>query len=178
MNTFVLIALIAISSSKADEPSYEAEQIFPPVEAQTHAPGIVECSNGDLIASWYGDVRPNDSGVFGSRKRRGETAWDASFVMADRPGFPDCNTAMNIDGRGRLWLFWPTILADSWESSLLNYQVATNDSGTRPAKVGPRRGDLTQAGRLQRRRRFDCSGRVKSIRLEERSWGRAARRRN
>ncbi len=86
----------------------------------------MECSNGDLIASWYGDVRPNDSAVFGARKRHGETAWDAPFVMANRPGFPDCNTAMNIDRRGRLWLFWPTILASSWESSLLNYQIATD----------------------------------------------------
>ena len=89
-------------------------------------PGIVECSNGDLIASWYGDTHPNDSAVQGARKRRGMAAWDAPFVLADRPGFPDCNTAMNIDGRGRLWLFWPTILGGSWESSLLNYQVATN----------------------------------------------------
>jgi len=134
MNTFVLIAIVAILSSKTDEPNYEAEQVFSPVEAQTHAPGIVECSNGDLIASWYGDVRPNDSAVFGARKRRGEMVWDAPFVMADRPGFPDCNTAMNIDGRGRLWLFWPTILASSWESSLLNYQVATNYSEPGPPK--------------------------------------------
>jgi predicted neuraminidase len=86
----------------------------------------VECSNGDLIASWYGDLRPGDSAVLGARKRHGQTAWDAQFLMADRPGFPDCNTAMSIDGRGRLWLFWPTIIGGSWETSLLNYQVATS----------------------------------------------------
>jgi hypothetical protein len=51
MNTFVSIMLFAISSAWADQPHYEAEQIFVPVVAQTHAPGIVECSNGDLIAS-------------------------------------------------------------------------------------------------------------------------------
>jgi hypothetical protein len=134
MNAFVLIALVAISSSQTDEPIYEAEQIFAPVEAQTHAPGIVECSNGDLIASWYADVRPRDSAVVGARKRRGEMAWGAPSVMADRPGFPDCNTAMNIDRRGRLWLFWPTILGNSWESALLNYQVATNYSEPGPPK--------------------------------------------
>ena len=60
--------------------------------------------------------------------------------MADRPGFPDCNTAMNIDGRGRLWLFWPTIIGGSWESALLNYQVATNLPGARPAESGTARG--------------------------------------
>ena len=134
MNAFVLIALVAISSSQTDEPIYEAEQIFAPVEAQTHAPGIVECSNGDLIASWYADVRPGDSAVVGARKRPGEMAWGAPSVMADRPGFPDCNTAMNIDRRGRLWLFWPTILGNSWESALLNYQVATNYSEPGPPK--------------------------------------------
>ncbi len=126
MNSFVLIALTAISFSRSDVPVHEAEQIFPPVEEQTHAPGIVECSNGDLIASWYGDVSPGDSAVFGARKRQGETVWSRPFVMADRPRFPDCNTAMSIDGRGRLWLFWPTIVGGSWESAILNYQVGSD----------------------------------------------------
>ena len=134
MNQFLAIALVAISAHQTDEPTYVAEQIFTPVEAQTHAPGIVECSNGDLIASWYGDTRPNDSAVLGARKRKDEMAWCEPFVMADRPDFPDCNTAMNIDGRGRLWLYWPTIIGGSWESSLLNYQVATNYSEPGPPK--------------------------------------------
>jgi BNR repeat-like domain len=134
MNTLALIALFAISAVTTEEPIYEAEQIFSPVEVQTHAPGIVECSNGDLLASWYGDAHPGDSAVFGARKRRGERAWDVPFIMADRPGFPDCNTAMSIDGRGRLWLYWPTILANSWESSLLNYQVSTNYAEPGPPK--------------------------------------------
>ena len=134
MNTLFLIALMATLSVVADEPEFAAEQIFPPVEPQTHAPGIVECSNGDLLASWYGDERPHDSAVVGARKRRGQEAWDAPFVMADRPGFPDCNTAMNIDGRGRLWLFWPTIVGGSWESALLNYQVASDYAQPGPPK--------------------------------------------
>ena len=47
----------------------------------------VECSSGDLIASWYFDLHKGDSAVLGSRKRRGETGWSAPFVLADRPGF-------------------------------------------------------------------------------------------
>jgi predicted neuraminidase len=126
MNLIVKLVLSAISVSAIDSPIYKAEQIFTPVETQTHAPGIVECANGDLIASWYGDTGPGDSAVFGARKRRGETSWSSAFVLADRPGFPDCNTAMSIDGHGRLWLFWPTIVGGSWESALANYQVATH----------------------------------------------------
>ena len=81
--------------------------------------------------SWYrgsGERTADDVAVFGARLRRGETAWSDSFVMADTPGFPDCNTCMMIDSHQRLWLFWPTILANSWESCLTNYRVS-NDFG-------------------------------------------------
>jgi putative ABC transport system permease protein len=49
--------------------------------------------------------------------------------MADRPGFPDCNTCLMVDARRRLWLFWPTIVANSWESCLTNFRVSTDFEG-------------------------------------------------
>jgi hypothetical protein len=36
-----------------DKPRYRAELIFPLDEQHNHAPGIVECGNGDLLVSWY-----------------------------------------------------------------------------------------------------------------------------
>jgi predicted neuraminidase len=126
MNVLVLVVFLALSPPRAEEPAYEAEQVFPPVETQSHAPGIVECPDGELIASWYFDLHEGDSAVLGARRRRGETSWSEPFVMADRPGFPDCNTAMSIDPRGRLWLFWPIIVGGSWESALTCYRVATS----------------------------------------------------
>ena len=126
MNLLVLLSAVAVAASSADAPSYHAEQIFPPVDRQTHAPGIVECPNGDLLASWYGDRPQSDSAVFGARLKRGETNWSPPFVLADRRGFPDCNTCMMIDRQHRLWLFWPTIVADSWETCLMNFRVAAN----------------------------------------------------
>lgn len=134
MNCFVVLLMSAAAVFPADAPAYDAEQIFPPVATQTHAPGIVECANGDLIASWYGDTHPGDSAVLGARKRRGEKTWSETFVLADRPNFPDCNTAMTIDRRGRLWLFWPTIIGGSWESALVNFQVATHYSEPGPPR--------------------------------------------
>ena len=67
--------------------------------------------------------------VYGARKKKGETKWSDAFVMADTPGFPDCNTAMMIDRRNRLWLFWPTIIANTWESCLTNYRVSQDYAG-------------------------------------------------
>src|ERR1051325_2708910 len=103
----------------AETPRHQAELVFPLSKKHNHAPGIVECKNGDLLVSWYrgsGERSADDVAVFGARKRKGAEHWSEPFVMAETPGFPDCNTAMMIDARGRLWLFWPVILANSWSS--------------------------------------------------------------
>lgn len=117
----------------AQEPLHRAELVFPLDAQHNHAPGIVECPNGDLLVSWYrgsGERSADDVAVYGARKRAGDAAWSDAFLMADVPGFPDCNTCMMVDGEARLWLFWPTIIANSWESCITNYKVArryTND---------------------------------------------------
>ena len=144
MNCVLLLVLASAAPSAAPSsaaissgaPTYHAEQIFPPIERQTHAPGIVECPNGDLLASWYGDQEgpQSDAAVFGARKKRGETDWSTPFILADRHGFPDCNTCMMIDGQKRLWLFWPTIVADSWETCLMNFRVAADYEKEGPPK--------------------------------------------
>ncbi len=43
------------------EPEYREELVFPLNPQHNHAPGIVECPNGDLLVSWYrgsGERRP------------------------------------------------------------------------------------------------------------------------
>ncbi len=116
---------------------FEAELIFPLHPKHNHAPGIVECPNGDLIASWYrgsGERRADDVAVYGARRRAGAPLWSEAFVMADTPGFPDCNTALWIDRDARLWLFWPVILAHTWESCLTQYRVAKEFTADGPPK--------------------------------------------
>src|SRR6185436_19940942 len=110
-------------------PRFEAELVFPLHAQHNHAPGIVECPNGDLLVSWYrgsGERQADDVAVYGARRRSGQTNWSEPFVMADTPGFPDGNTAMFIDARKRLWLFWPIVLANTWQSCITSYRVATH----------------------------------------------------
>ena len=109
-----------------------SELIFDLRADHNHAPGIVECPNGDLLVSWYrgsGERTADDVAVLGARLGLGAKKWSEAFVMPDRKGFPDCNTTMMIDSQQRLWLFWPTILANSWESCLTNYRVSTDYQG-------------------------------------------------
>jgi hypothetical protein len=83
-----------------------------------HAPGIVECPNGDLLVSWYrgsGECRADEVAVYGARVRTGPTDWSDWLTP---PGFPDCNTVLFIDARKRLWLFWWAIVDNTWESCL------------------------------------------------------------
>src|SRR3954447_3269216 len=127
-----IIASIALLSITSASPQYSAELVFPLHPQHNHAPGIVELLNGDLLVSWYrgtGERTADDVAVFGARKKKGDTKWSEAFIMADTPGFPDCNTCMMIDRHDRLWLFWPTIIANSWESSLTNYRTSVDYTG-------------------------------------------------
>ena len=126
---FFLQAVLIQTSAASTVPEFQTELIFSPeANKHNHAPSIVECPNGDLLVSWYngtrGERRSDDVVVFGSRLRRGSSQWSERFLLADFPGFPDCNTAMYIDDKERLWLFWPLVLANTWESCLTNYRIS------------------------------------------------------
>ncbi|MBX7073047.1 MAG: exo-alpha-sialidase [Pirellulales bacterium] len=131
-----LVGLVALSfslvSAVADEPRYSESFVFPFSEEHNHAPGVVECPNGDLLVSWYrgaGERSADNVAVYGARQRKGSGEWSEAFLMVDTPGFPDCNTTMMIDSQQRLWLFWPVILANTWESCLTKYLVSQDYEG-------------------------------------------------
>lgn len=129
--------LVAASSvlSASDEllkPIFRSEFVFPFNPQHNHAPGIAVLADGELIVSWYrgsGERTADDVAVYGSRLKIGQKTWGPTFLMTDTPGFPDCNTAMMTDADGRLMLFWPVIIANSWESCLTHFKVSDNPAG-------------------------------------------------
>ena len=111
------------------KPTFASALVFPLHKQHNHAPGIVECPNGDLLVSWYrgsGERSADDVAVYAARQKAGGGKWSDAFLMADTPGFPDCNTTMWIDKNEKLWLFWPVILANSWESCLTHYRYSAD----------------------------------------------------
>jgi predicted neuraminidase len=128
----ILLTAFVLLGEVSSKPEHSAELIFPLHEKHNHAPGIVECPNGDLLVSWYrgsGERSSDDVAVFGARKKKGDQAWSEAFQMVDTPGFPDCNTCMMVDRHDRLWLFWPVVIANSWESCLTNFRVSREYEG-------------------------------------------------
>ncbi len=128
-----LLSLCLWAALNADPaPMHRAELIFPLHDQHNHAPGIVELPDGELLVSWYrgsGERSADDVAVYGARLKPRADNWSAPFLMADTPGFPDCNTCMMLDGEGALWLFWPVILANSWESCITHFKTAANPAG-------------------------------------------------
>src|SRR5262245_58525389 len=126
--SFLVWMLSTVMLAADDQVRFSSELVFPPHPQHNHAPGIAECPNGDLIVSWYrgsGERTADDVAVYGARRREGADTWSEPFLLADTPGFPDCNTVLHVDARNRLWLFWPTILDNNWSSCLTNYRVAS-----------------------------------------------------
>ncbi|MFN7874927.1 MAG: exo-alpha-sialidase [Pirellula sp.] len=110
-----------------------SELIFPLHPEHNHAPGIAELANGELIVSWYrgsGERKADDVAVYGARRPVGATQWSEPFLMVDTPGFPDGNTCLMVDERGRLILFWPLVLANTWESCVTQFLLSENPVGS------------------------------------------------
>ena len=123
---------LAKTETGDEDPAYGSQFIFSFNPQHNHAPGIAELKDGSLIVSWYrgsGERTADDVAVFGSRLKPGQSKWGETFLMHDTPGFPDCNTAMMTDAKGRLMLFWPVIVANSWESCLTHVKVSDDPSG-------------------------------------------------
>jgi len=130
----MLVFLIAPALPNADT-LYSTVDIFPPSNKHTHSSSIVRCPNGDLLACWYhgsGERTADDVVVQGARLKKGAKRWAPVFELADTPGFPDCNPILHIDPKGRLHLFWVSVLANRWECSLLKVKRAEDFQGQGP----------------------------------------------
>ncbi|HTL58762.1 MAG TPA: exo-alpha-sialidase [Candidatus Limnocylindrales bacterium] len=111
----------------AEKPLYEAELIFPLETWHNHASCIVEAPNGDLLVCWFhgsGERTADDVRIEGARLKKGSSQWSQRFTLADTPDFPDGNPCMFIDPQKRLWFIHTTILANTWESALLQARIS------------------------------------------------------
>ncbi|WP_372367922.1 exo-alpha-sialidase [Candidatus Uabimicrobium sp. HlEnr_7] len=104
------------------EAHYKQELIFPLQKLHCHGSSIITIEDKLLVCWFYGsgERKADDVAIVASYKE--ENHWKQPFVLADTPGFPDCNPVLSIDPRGKLWLFWTVVLDNRWQSSLLKYK--------------------------------------------------------
>ena len=133
--TWALSRLLAGGSMTLAGPAAFCDRapIFPANPKHNHASCVVEPKEGSLLAAWYagsGERRPTTWSSRGRGSPRG-SRWGPKFLMADTPGYPDCNPALFAAPDGSLWLFWPTILDHRWEGALLKYARCEQPQGSR-----------------------------------------------
>jgi len=129
--TFSLVCFWLVTGwlAAGEKPEFSTRLIFPLEEWHNHGSCLVEAPNGDLLATWFhgsGERKADDVRLESARLKRGAQSWGERFTLADTPGYPDCNPSLHVDERGRLWLFYPTILANLWESALLKFRVSSD----------------------------------------------------
>jgi predicted neuraminidase len=110
--------------ARAESPFCERAAIFPPNAKHNHASCVIQIKSGDLLAAWYsgsGEREADDVVIEAAWLPSGKSAWNPKFVIADTPGYPDCNPALFAAPDGAVWLFWPTILDHRWEGALLKF---------------------------------------------------------
>jgi predicted neuraminidase len=127
----LLLAALGFGASASVQPSplMESELIFPLEHWHNHASMIVEAANGDVLVCWFhgsGERTADDVVIRGARLKKGAKTWSEPFLLADTPGYPDTNATMFIDPRQRLWLMWPTILANEWHTALMKYKISSD----------------------------------------------------
>ncbi|MFY9554851.1 MAG: exo-alpha-sialidase [Blastocatellia bacterium] len=139
--------LLTLFSGASPQPSaaasYDSELILPLEHWHNHASCIVECPNGDLLVCWFhgsGERTADDVKIEGARLRKGSKSWSQRFTLADTPNYPDTNPTMFIDPQQRLWLLWPTILANEWHTALMKYRVSSDFQRS----DGPPRWDISE----------------------------------
>ncbi|MBX6313028.1 MAG: exo-alpha-sialidase [Isosphaeraceae bacterium] len=140
MRWFAALALATtlVGPALAGGPTMTSEAIFPPEPKHNHASCLVELPNGDLFVAWYrgsGERTADDVQVWAARRRKGESSWGPRYVLADTPGYPDCNPALFAAPDRTLWLFYPTILDHRWEGALLKFAVARDVTADPPTWV-------------------------------------------
>lgn len=132
-NRAVWLAMLAVLAGMAgpaiaSEP-LSSELIFPLEDWHNHGSCIVECPDGSLLVCWFhgsGERKSDDVEILGARQDPVTGRWSAPFPMADTPGFPDTNCCMIVDPQQRLWLLWPTIQANLWESALMKIKRSSH----------------------------------------------------
>ncbi|MFO0909263.1 MAG: exo-alpha-sialidase [Isosphaeraceae bacterium] len=135
MRSLSLLAVVFVGFGTAafavEEPTFQSVAVFPAERKHNHASCVIETANGDLLVAWYrgsGERTADDVEILGSWLTKGSVIWSPRFLLADTPGYPDCNPAIFAAPDKTIWLFYPTILDHRWEGALLKFAVA-RDTG-------------------------------------------------
>lgn len=143
-----LALLFALSAAAAD---IHTEMVFGP-ETPTgpykHPASITELLNGDLYLVYYGGKGEyaNDTAVYGTRKRQGESWWSSPVVIAHDPFRSAGNGVIWQAPDGALWLFYVIRFGDTWSKSRIAAKLSHDygETWSDPSLIAMREGMMVR----------------------------------
>ena len=133
-----LVLIFALCSAETDglnAAELRIERLFGP-EVKTgpykHPARIEELKNGDLYAVYYGGEGEYalDTGVFGSRLKKGERTWTSPIRIAHDPFRSLGNGVIWQSPDGPVWLFYVVRYGKTWSTSRVQAKISLDNAET------------------------------------------------
>ncbi len=103
-----------------------------PTGIYKHPASIAQLANGDLYLTYYGGAGEYavNTGVFGSRLRKGATRWSRPVRIAHDPFRSLGNSVVWQAPDGLVWLFYVVRWGDTWSTSRIQAKVSRDGART------------------------------------------------
>ena len=97
-----------------------------------HPTTFTQLANGDLYLAFYGGTGEyaNDTAVYGSRQRAGQTTWSPPQVIADTPFVSEGNPVVWQAPDGIVWLFYVVRYGKTWSTSRIQAKLSRDGART------------------------------------------------
>ncbi len=135
LRLLAMLGLLAMAGKDTIAGELEVERIFGP-EVKTgpykHPACMTELDDGDLYLVYYGGTGEYavDTGVFGSRRKRGSKEWSPPRRIAHDPFRSVGNAVVWQAPDGLVWLFYVVRYGDTWSTSRVQFKVSRDGAGT------------------------------------------------
>ena len=129
------LACVFLLASTVSAGDLQVRRLFGP-ETPTgpykHPACMAELDNGDLYLVYYGGEGEyaRDTAVFGSRLKKGETAWSTPRSIARDPLRSVGNGVIWQGPDGLVWLFYVVRFGETWSTSRIQFKVSRDGAET------------------------------------------------
>jgi predicted neuraminidase len=128
----VLMPLLAVAG--ADAGKRQLERVLGPETPNRykHPAAITQLDNGDLIVAYHGGSGEysEDTAVYATRLKSGESKWSAPRVIADTPFHGDGNPVIWQGPDKLVWLFYVVRYGKTWSESRIHCKVSRDAAET------------------------------------------------
>ena len=125
-----ILGVNALDAGRVDDQRVFGPEV--PTGPYKHPASMTELAGGDLYLVYYGGAGEyaTDTAVFGSRLKKGQTAWTAPEPIARDPFRSVGNGVVWEAPDGLVWLFYVVRFGATWSTSRVQFKVSRDHAET------------------------------------------------